>query len=152
MNNGTLIEFEVLSGRRHPELPGAPARATWDPRGRLVRSHGPRRDLDNVSSTYAPDTFGIPAQNSYSFFYPLLSALPFLLHAAPGPRPRHTTEPPFCWSRNTLRIMSRLTPGHARSNSASVKSPGYPAIAASTSALLAPRGVFMRPARSSNSR
>jgi hypothetical protein len=52
----------------------------------------------------------------YPLFYPLLKVLPFLRHAAPGPRPRHSTIP-FSWSlRRVVRIMSRLTPGQASSS------------------------------------
>jgi hypothetical protein len=59
---------------------------------------------------------------------------------APGPRPVQLRRPAFRRSLSTRRIMSRLTPGHARSRSAREKAPGKASIACSTSARFAPRG------------
>ena len=41
-----------------------------------MRGHGPRRDLDSVSRTYAPDTFGIPAQEFIRFLAKIDADIP----------------------------------------------------------------------------
>lgn len=38
----------------------------------------------------------------YPLFYPLSRVVPFFLHGAPGPRPRHSTLPAFWRSRRTF--------------------------------------------------
>jgi len=76
----------------------------------------------------------------------------FLRQAAPGPRPRHSTIFFTCRLRNTLRIMSRLTPGQASSSWVKDNDPGKLLTAASMIWVLTPRGLLIRPNRSSNSR
>ena len=49
--------------------------------------------------------------------------LPFFCQTAPGPRPRHSTNPAFCRFLSTFRTISRLTPMHARSSSTRRNSP-----------------------------
>ena len=62
-----------------------------------------------------------PAESrcNYPLFYRFLEVIPFLLHGAPGPRPKHSTFPDFCKSLKTFRIMSLLTPGQDFSRSES---------------------------------
>jgi len=55
----------------------------------------------------------------------------FLRHAAPGPRPRHSTLPPLRRLRRILRIMSRLTPGQASSSCVRENGSGELSMAAS---------------------
>ena len=52
----------------------------------------------------------------YPLYYILSRQLPLFCQSAPGPRPMQSTDCPFCES-STRRIMSRLTPGQARSRS-----------------------------------
>ena len=81
-------------------------------------------------------------QLHYTLCYILLRVLPSFAQGAPGPRPRQLTWPALRRSLKTRLTMSRLTPGQARSTSASENVPGKPAIACSINARLTPLGLF----------
>jgi hypothetical protein len=78
-------------------------------------------------------------------YYSLSEILPFLRHTAPGLRPEHTTFPAFWSSRSTRRIISRPTPGQARSKSARVIFPGKASSAVWTGAPFALHRVLTCP-------
>src|SRR5437016_10303612 len=56
-------------------------------------------------------------------FLPSFKGITLFRHFAPGPRPRHSIRPADFNSCNPSRIMSRLTPGQARSKSVMLNSP-----------------------------
>jgi hypothetical protein len=66
--------------------------------------------LLSVGFTYGYSWLG-PSRGSQEY-YPLF---PSFRHVAPGPRPKHTTCLTLWRFRRTLRTISRLTPGQARS-------------------------------------
>src|ERR1035438_2814654 len=75
--------------------------------------------MNCASGCWRDFPFGIIAylEDLLPSFLPSFKDITLFRHFAPGPRPRHSMRPAAFKSRNRSRIMSRLTPGEARSMS-----------------------------------